>query len=358
MSGGQAYFPSDVSELTAQYERVTENLRHRYVLSYTSTNSKRDGGWRNVEIRSQHVRHRREQPRRLFRARALTPKTGGTRPGLWGRVKKAKSGRVGGTTDPETLLKLWMAQRKERASRQRRPRGVTVVLVLVAAIALVVMAKYALDVLGILLALIVIGLLLHTLQIKLAESDILSPGWLIIIVLSVAFFAYAFVVPATSVAALGRYVPKWLVTALEWSEERGWGHRALLGPGETGGGPTAVVSTPVSEPSSASPSTAWALSSSPAVALSASSNTSTRGQTVTFMARVSNSTEGRQAVRFYDGPTALGTSDVRQEGPVKIAYLAVRGLAVGQHEIRAEVVDAFGAGTGPSPLLRHTVEDR
>lgn len=52
MSGGQAYFPTDVSELTAQYQRVTENLRHRYVLSYTSTNSRRDGGWRNVEIRS------------------------------------------------------------------------------------------------------------------------------------------------------------------------------------------------------------------------------------------------------------------------------------------------------------------
>jgi VWFA-related protein len=52
MSGGQAYFPAEVSELTAQYRRVTENLRHRYVLSYTSTNSARDGGWRNVEIRS------------------------------------------------------------------------------------------------------------------------------------------------------------------------------------------------------------------------------------------------------------------------------------------------------------------
>jgi VWFA-related protein len=52
MTGGQAYFPTDVSELTAQYRRVTENLRHRYVVSYTSTNGKRDGSWRTVEIRS------------------------------------------------------------------------------------------------------------------------------------------------------------------------------------------------------------------------------------------------------------------------------------------------------------------
>jgi Ca-activated chloride channel homolog len=52
VSGGQAYFPLEVSELSAQYQRVIENLRHRYVLSYTSTNSKRDGKWRSVEIRA------------------------------------------------------------------------------------------------------------------------------------------------------------------------------------------------------------------------------------------------------------------------------------------------------------------
>jgi len=49
-SGGQAYFPQDVSELAAQFGRVTENLRHRYVVGYTSTNSTRDGKWRGVEI--------------------------------------------------------------------------------------------------------------------------------------------------------------------------------------------------------------------------------------------------------------------------------------------------------------------
>ena len=42
-SGGEAYYPQDVSTLAAEYRRVLENLRRRYVISYTSTNSVRDG---------------------------------------------------------------------------------------------------------------------------------------------------------------------------------------------------------------------------------------------------------------------------------------------------------------------------
>jgi VWFA-related protein len=49
-SGGEAYFPEDVTTLDAQYARVLENLRRRYVLNYTSTNTRRDGGWRTVEV--------------------------------------------------------------------------------------------------------------------------------------------------------------------------------------------------------------------------------------------------------------------------------------------------------------------
>jgi len=51
-SGGEASFPTDVTLLAEQYRRVVENLRRRYVLSYTSTNSNHDGEWRTVEIRS------------------------------------------------------------------------------------------------------------------------------------------------------------------------------------------------------------------------------------------------------------------------------------------------------------------
>ena len=51
ISGGQVYAPTEVSELAAEYREVVENLRRRYVIGYTSTNNKRDGSWRKVEIR-------------------------------------------------------------------------------------------------------------------------------------------------------------------------------------------------------------------------------------------------------------------------------------------------------------------
>ena len=49
-SRGESYFPADVSSLEAEYKRILENLRRRYVVSYTSTNTARDGSWRKVEI--------------------------------------------------------------------------------------------------------------------------------------------------------------------------------------------------------------------------------------------------------------------------------------------------------------------
>jgi Ca-activated chloride channel family protein len=51
-SGGEAAFPSDVSGLGPEFRRIVENLRKRYVVGYTSTNTSRDGKWRKVEIRS------------------------------------------------------------------------------------------------------------------------------------------------------------------------------------------------------------------------------------------------------------------------------------------------------------------
>ncbi len=51
-SGGVAYFPEDASQLGDEYRRVVDDLRRRYIVTYTSTNSRRDGGWREVEIAS------------------------------------------------------------------------------------------------------------------------------------------------------------------------------------------------------------------------------------------------------------------------------------------------------------------
>jgi VWFA-related protein len=51
LSGGQAYFSANVGELSATFARIVENLRQRYVVSYSSSNSDRNGEWRTVEIR-------------------------------------------------------------------------------------------------------------------------------------------------------------------------------------------------------------------------------------------------------------------------------------------------------------------
>jgi VWFA-related protein len=51
LSGGDAYFSADTEQLAEQFHGIIENLRQRYVLSYTSTNSKHDGAWRHVEVR-------------------------------------------------------------------------------------------------------------------------------------------------------------------------------------------------------------------------------------------------------------------------------------------------------------------
>ena len=51
-SGGEAYFPEDVSQLEAEYRRIVENLRRRWIITYSSTDSSRNGAWRPVEIRT------------------------------------------------------------------------------------------------------------------------------------------------------------------------------------------------------------------------------------------------------------------------------------------------------------------
>ena len=49
-SGGEAFFPESVDALPAEYRRVIERLRRRYIASYISSNHVRDGEWRKVDI--------------------------------------------------------------------------------------------------------------------------------------------------------------------------------------------------------------------------------------------------------------------------------------------------------------------
>jgi Ca-activated chloride channel homolog len=52
LTGGEAYFTTDVAALAQHYHRIVEELHRRYLVAYTSTNVKRDGMWRKVELRS------------------------------------------------------------------------------------------------------------------------------------------------------------------------------------------------------------------------------------------------------------------------------------------------------------------
>jgi Ca-activated chloride channel homolog len=50
-TGGMAFFPSKVGDLTRIYEQVVGEVRAQYTIGYLSSNEKADGAWRKVEIK-------------------------------------------------------------------------------------------------------------------------------------------------------------------------------------------------------------------------------------------------------------------------------------------------------------------
>jgi len=50
-TGGQAFFPLSMKEITDAYDRILAQIRAQYSLGYLSTNTAQDGRWRKVEIR-------------------------------------------------------------------------------------------------------------------------------------------------------------------------------------------------------------------------------------------------------------------------------------------------------------------
>ncbi|MEQ1759113.1 MAG: VWA domain-containing protein [Vicinamibacterales bacterium] len=50
-SGGEAFFPSGMRDVERAYDKVVSQIRAQYSLAFASTNTKRDGTWRKVEIR-------------------------------------------------------------------------------------------------------------------------------------------------------------------------------------------------------------------------------------------------------------------------------------------------------------------
>ena len=51
-TGGRAFFPTDARELPKIYQAIWDELASQYAMGYTSSNPKRDGVWRRVQVRT------------------------------------------------------------------------------------------------------------------------------------------------------------------------------------------------------------------------------------------------------------------------------------------------------------------
>jgi Ca-activated chloride channel homolog len=51
-TGGHVYFPTDAHELPKIYQQIWEELASQYTIAYSSSNPKRDGAWRRIQIRA------------------------------------------------------------------------------------------------------------------------------------------------------------------------------------------------------------------------------------------------------------------------------------------------------------------
>jgi Ca-activated chloride channel family protein len=51
ITGGTAFFPSSLKELEKIYEKIQREIAARYSLGYISSDTRKDGAWRKVEIR-------------------------------------------------------------------------------------------------------------------------------------------------------------------------------------------------------------------------------------------------------------------------------------------------------------------
>jgi Ca-activated chloride channel family protein len=50
-TGGKAFFPTDARELQKIYQSIWDELSSQYALAYSSSNPKRDGAWRRIQVR-------------------------------------------------------------------------------------------------------------------------------------------------------------------------------------------------------------------------------------------------------------------------------------------------------------------
>jgi len=265
-------------------------------------------------------------------------------------------------------LELWAGEPLNGDGGAPRGHGPGVLAAAVAVAVAALLAKYAVDVLLLLAALLVVALVLRRLGGWVARSDLLSPGWLLAIVLLLALGTWLFVPQswAKRNLRLGRYVPKPVVSLLQKSQARGWATVAFLDLEADTGNPAPLLGPQtqpraLERPRRDSGSSPRSSASGAALVVSAYPSPSQAGGRVTLTARLSVVVPAggvTAMARFYDGPILLGTSNLRQDGQAQVAFLDVLGqLETGWHEISA-VVGLPGGGSLRSTPLRHRVTAR
>jgi Ca-activated chloride channel homolog len=50
VTGGQAFFPEEITELSSVFEQIAHELKNQYRLAYISSNPERDGAWRRIDV--------------------------------------------------------------------------------------------------------------------------------------------------------------------------------------------------------------------------------------------------------------------------------------------------------------------
>lgn len=233
-----------------------------------------------------------------------------------------------------------------QVSSREPPNGMLVFTIIALVLAVsVILFKYAIDVLFIVVVLSVFGFLISRLIQWLADTELLTPGWTIPILLVLAvvgWLTWPLVSSMSPMRAFERslqfeaYFPTPVVRFLKWSEQRGWARRLLV-PAESSQVGHAVQT------------------SRPLIVLTVrSAQTSVRaGLAVTVIATLEFASppapSAPKTVQLLDGGKRIAAVPFALAGRVATASYTTTGLAVGAHSIRAryEPVLPFGAVTSP-----------
>lgn len=226
---------------------------------------------------------------------------------------------------------------------ERRPALVGGVALAAGVLLFLFLLRFAVDILLWVGVLALFAIVMHYLTLWLAESELLSAPWLLIVALTVGAATWMLWPESSFQQGLDvtAFLPVPAVRALEWAEERSLTRRALVttfargvGAGFAPAGDTTVGSA----------------ARSGSIVLTAVPATSRVGEPVTFVAIVSPSgSTPTGVVQFFDGPVLLAQVTLERAGGAGQASFTTTALPAGTHRITAR------CGGTTSPALMHAV---